>query len=96
MDEALHWFKINIVQDKQALSGALNDHIQEEFKAHLHGLHQLSDDGVICGAVYNYACLGLNQPVVCMLAGLTFPEDLREDWQLFHENTIKLVDAWWE
>lgn len=95
-DEAFCRFKIDVVQDEEALSGASDDRIREEFRAYLRGLHQLSDDGVIHGAVRNYACLKLNQPVVCMLAGLTFPDDLREDWRLFRENTIKLVDAWWE
>lgn len=95
-DEALRRFNIVVVQNSEALSGASDDGIQEEFRVHLRGLHQLGEDGVIRGAVRNYTCLGLNRPVVCMLANLRFPEDLREDWWLFCENTIKLVDARWE
>lgn len=95
-DETLRRSKIDVMQDEEALPDAIVRCIREEFRAHLRGLHQLGEDGVIRGAVRNYACLGLNRPVVCMLADLIFPEDLREDWRLFRENTIKLVDAWWE
>lgn len=62
-DEALRRFKIDVVQDEEALSGASDHRIREEFRAHLRGLQQLGDDGVIRGAVRNYACLVLNQPV---------------------------------
>lgn len=101
-EEAMRRFKIDVLQDQDALGGA-SDRIREEFRAYLRGLHQLGEDGVIHGAVRNYACLVLDRSVVCVLADLTFPDDsdddhLREeeDWRLFREITIKLVDAWWE
>lgn len=81
------------MQDEEALSGASDNRVQEEFRAQPCGLHQLDEDGIIQGAVHNYMCLVLDRAVVYMLADLTFPEDLREDWRRFCEKTIKLVDA---
>ncbi|KAL4916355.1 hypothetical protein BDW62DRAFT_202859 [Aspergillus aurantiobrunneus] len=95
-DEALRRFKIDVVQDEQALAGASDDRGREEFRAQLRGLRQLGEDGVIHGAVRNYSCLVLDRAVVAMLADLTFPADVREDWRCFRAKTVKLVDAWWE
>lgn len=95
-DEALRRFKVDVVQDEEVLSGASDDRVREEFRAQLRGLRQLGGDRIILGPARNYACFVLDRTVVCMLADLSFAEDLREDWPRFHEKTIKLVDAWWE
>ncbi|RDW70546.1 uncharacterized protein DSM5745_08057 [Aspergillus mulundensis] len=97
-DEALRRFKLDVVQDEAALADASADRIREEFRAHLRGVRQLGDDGVIRGAARNYACLVLDRAVVLMLADLApaFSEDLRGDWRALRGKTIPLVDAWWE
>ena len=95
-DEAYRRFKLSVVEDEETLSGASDDRIREEFRAQLRTLQQLNENDWIRAPARNYACLVLDGPTVSMLADLSFPEDMRQDWELFHPKTIKVVDAWWK
>ncbi|KAF4153146.1 hypothetical protein CNMCM6936_000976 [Aspergillus lentulus] len=94
--EACHRFKLSVVEDDETLSGASDDRVREEFRAQLRTLQQLNENDWIRAPARNYACLVLDKPTVSMLADLSFPEDIRQDWELFHPKTIKVVDAWWK
>ncbi|KAL4926704.1 uncharacterized protein BDV17DRAFT_150008 [Aspergillus undulatus] len=95
-DEALRRFKIDVVQDEEALSGASDDRVREEFRALLRGLNLLGEDGRIRGPARNDVCVVIDTATVCMLADLTFSEDLRADYLRLYEKTLKVVDAWWK
>lgn len=95
-EEAFRRLKLDVVEDEEALSGASDDRIREEFRAQLRTLQQLGDDDCIQTPARNYACLVLDRPTVLMLAEISFPEHVREDWPLFNEKTIEIVDAWWK
>ncbi|GAQ03709.1 hypothetical protein ALT_1030 [Aspergillus lentulus] len=95
-DEACQRFKLSVVEDEETLSGASDDRVREEFRAQLRTLQQLNENDWIRAPARNYACLVLDKPTVSMLANLSFPEEIRQDWELFHPKTIKVVDAWWK
>lgn len=95
-DEAFSRLKLDVVEDEEALSGASDDRIREEFRAQLRTLQQLSEDDSIQAPTRNYACLVLDGPTLFMLADVSFPGDVREDWPLFHDKAIKIVDVWWK
>lgn len=43
-DEAYRWVELSVVEDEEALSGASDDRIREEFRAHLRTLQQLFEN----------------------------------------------------
>ncbi|RJE19947.1 hypothetical protein PHISCL_07711 [Aspergillus sclerotialis] len=95
-DEAYRRFKLDVVLDEENLSGASDDRVREEFRAQLRTLQMLDEEDYIQLPARNYACLVLDRPTVFMLADLSFPEDMEQDYLLFHSTTIKVVDAWWK
>jgi hypothetical protein len=70
--------------------------VGEEFRAQLRTSQQLGQNDFIRTPARNYTFLVLDKPAIFMLADLSFPEDVREDWPHFHDKTIKIVDAWWK
>lgn len=95
-NEACRRFKLDIVLDKDILSGASDNRVREEFRAQLRMLQVLDENDWIQLPARNYVCLVLDRSIVLMLADLSFPEDMRQDWMLFSTKTIKVVDAWWK
>lgn len=59
-------------------------------------LQVLDENGWIRLPARNFACPVLDRSTVFMLADVSFPEDMRQDWTLFSSKTIKVVDAWWK
>ncbi|ODM19646.1 hypothetical protein SI65_04631 [Aspergillus cristatus] len=95
-EEAFRRFKLGVVEDKEALSGASDDRVRAEFRAQLRTLQQLGENDFIRTPARNYACLVLDKPTVFMLADLSFPDNMRDDWPHFHVKAIRIVDAWWK
>ena len=105
-DEAYRRFKLVVVLDEEVLSGASDDRVREEFRAHLRMLGMLQwldEQGSLIGPhdsielpARNYACLVFDRSAVFMLADIFFPEDIKEDYTLFERKAIKVVDAWWK
>lgn len=97
ISEAAHRFKLNVIQDKEALEGASDDRIREEFKSLLRGLNLMDEKDCprpMIGSTM--ACLVLDEKAITMLAGLQFgEEDTMKDYRAFKGKSIKIIDVCW-
>lgn len=95
-DEAFHRFKLDVIEDQDALNGASDDRIREEFRALIRGFNLCDDEERFVPPARNVACLALDEATISMLVNLSFPEDPMDDHKAFSEVTIKVVDIWWQ
>lgn len=95
-DEAFHRFKLDVIEDQDALDGASDDRIREEFRALIRGFNLCDDEERFVPPARNVACLVLDEATISMLANLSFPEDPMNDCKAFNKMTIKVVDIWWQ
>ncbi|OJJ85527.1 uncharacterized protein ASPGLDRAFT_24548 [Aspergillus glaucus CBS 516.65] len=95
-DEAFHRFKLDVIEDQDALNGASDDRIREEFRALIRSFNLCDDEERFVPPARNVACLVLDEATISMLVNLSFPEDPMDDHKAFSEVTIKVVDIWWQ
>lgn len=95
--EAARRFKLDVVQDKEALEGASDDRLREEFKSLLRGLNLMDKDDYptpMLGSTM--ACLALDEKAIDMLAALQFgEEDTMKDYCAFEGKNIRVIDVLW-
>jgi hypothetical protein len=97
MDEASRRFKLDVVEDKEALSGASDDRVREEFRAHLRTTRLLDSVGCIWPPARNMACFVLDRTTTSMLANLSFIDgNQMDEYKAFEGKSIKVVDSLWE
>lgn len=96
--EAYKRFKLDLVQDKEALEGASDDRIREEFNALLrgHGLWPAdsSDSGPLMPA-RQFVCLVLDEATILHLESLPFSEKMEDDYKALRDVKIKIIDRAW-
>lgn len=95
--EAARRFELKVVQDQNALDGASDDRVREEFKSLLRGLNFMNeDDHPVPMLGWTMACLVLDEMAIYMLANLEFGEEgTRRDYKDFQGKSIKIVDVLW-
>ncbi|KAH6884286.1 hypothetical protein B0T10DRAFT_518379 [Thelonectria olida] len=96
-EEAIKRFKLDVIKDEEALQGASDDRVREEFRAQIRGL-QLTDDDYprLPPPARNTHCFVLDEASIAMLADLEFPEDPEDDYGAFGGKNIKFIDGNWE
>lgn len=101
-NEAARRFKLDVIQDKEALEGASDDRIREEFKSFLRQLNLMNEENEedrdrpdpMLGSTM--ACLVLDKNTIDMLADLEFGEkDTMKDYDVFKGKNIKVIDIFW-
>ncbi|KAG9704668.1 hypothetical protein KCU69_g4999, partial [Aureobasidium melanogenum] len=93
--EAWKRFKLDIIEDQEALDGASDDRVRAEFRALVRS-KELSDDGdQFLPPARNQVCLVLDAAAITMLAQLKFPEELRYDRAVFKDKKVKAIDIQW-
>ncbi|KAJ4328748.1 hypothetical protein N0V84_000751 [Fusarium piperis] len=97
--EACKRFKMDLVQDREALDGASDDRVREEFNAFLrgHGLWpaSCSDSGPFMPARL-FVCFVLDEATILELESLSFPEKVGEDYKALENVRIKIIDRPWQ
>ncbi|KAL6362866.1 hypothetical protein LRP88_04180 [Fusarium phalaenopsidis] len=97
--EAYKRFKLDLVQDREALDGASDDRVREEFNALLrgHGLWPAgcSDSGPFMPARH-FVCFVFDEATILELESLSFPDKLEEDYKALENVRIKILDRAWQ
>ncbi|PLB46473.1 hypothetical protein P170DRAFT_438254 [Aspergillus steynii IBT 23096] len=93
--EAFRRLRMDVIADEEALSGASDDRIREELNAQIHGLES-SGQGQSTLARRHRGCFVLGEDLIVKLAGLTFPNDSRQDHGSFSNITVKFIDRFWK
>ncbi|KAJ4190478.1 hypothetical protein NW767_011304 [Fusarium falciforme] len=97
--EAIKRFKLDLIQDSEALQDASDDRIREEFNAMFKG-HGLWPAG--CGSsgplmpARRFVCLVFDGATILELASISLPEDPKDDYEAFEQVTIKIIDRAWK
>ncbi|CAD0086543.1 unnamed protein product [Aureobasidium vineae] len=93
--EAWQRFKLDIIEDQEALDGASYDRVRAEFRALVRDKELSDDEDQFLPPARNQACMVLDAAAITMLAGLKFPEELKDDQTEFEDKKIKVVDVQW-
>ncbi|RSM20133.1 hypothetical protein CDV31_000928 [Fusarium ambrosium] len=97
--EATKRFRLDLIQDPEALQDASDDRIREEFNAMLKG-HGLWPSG--CGSsgpltpTRRFACLVFDEATILELAKVLLPEDPDDDYKALEQVEIKIIDRVWK
>lgn len=94
-NEAFRRFKLDVIADKDKLDDASDDRIREEFRAQIRDLRLSDDEDQIVPPARNMACFVLDEEKVVMLADLSLPDDPMQEYELFSQKTVKVLDAYW-
>ncbi|KAF5671746.1 hypothetical protein FHETE_3959 [Fusarium heterosporum] len=97
--EAYKRFKLDVIQDKEALGDASDDRIRNEFDSLTRALGLWDDaehcpDGPVRPGRY-VVCLVLDEAQILKLASLSFPEDPNNDYDALQDIGVKVVDRLW-
>ncbi|RSL87117.1 hypothetical protein CEP51_002410 [Fusarium floridanum] len=96
--EAYKRFRLDLVQDRDALEGASDDRIREEFNALLRG-HGLWPEGCSTRGplrpARRFVCLVFDEATILELASLSFPQEVKDDYGALENVTIKIIDRAW-
>ena len=100
-DEVFRRFKLDLVEDQDALESASLDRVRECFRAHVRSLELTDDDDEHypwVGSVHKQVCFVLDAEKVQMLANLTFREDgdRMAEFRVWHKCWVQAVDIKWE
>ena len=100
-DEVFRRFRLDLVEDQDALESASFDRVRACFRAHVRSLELTDDDDEHhpwVGSVHNKVCFVLNAKNVQMLANLTFREDGDKlaEFRVWLECRLQAVDIAWE
>ena len=100
-EEVFRRFKLDLVEDQDALESASFDRVRACFRAHVRSLERTDDDDEHypwVGSVQQQVCFVLNAEKVQMLANLTFRED--GDWmaefRVWWKCWMQAVEITWE
>lgn len=97
--EAYKGFRLDLVQDRQALDGASDDRIREEFNALLRG-HGLWPAGCSQRGPLRpprrFVCFVFDEATILELASLLFPQEFKNDYKALENVTIKIIDRAWQ
>ncbi|RGP77346.1 hypothetical protein FLONG3_4532 [Fusarium longipes] len=97
-EEATKRFKLDIVQNREALENASEDKVREEFRAQLRGLGMLEDDIMFrgIGSSRFSACILFDQDTIERLSKISFSLDVEEDEIQFSDVSVRLIDPKWD
>ena len=100
-EEVFRRFKLDLVEDQDALESASIDRVRACFRAHVRSL-ELTDDNdehyPWVGSVHKQVCFVLNAEKVQMLANLTFRKDgdRMAEFRVWFKCWLQAVDITWE
>ncbi|KAM0348394.1 hypothetical protein ACHAPU_004364 [Fusarium lateritium] len=97
-EEAAKRFKLDVVEDKEALGGASEDRVREEFCAQLRGLGMLEDDLMFrgIGSSRFTACILFDENTIKKLSAISFSINLEKDELQVEDMSLKLIDPKWD
>ncbi|KAF5673194.1 hypothetical protein FHETE_3487 [Fusarium heterosporum] len=97
-EEAAKRFKLDVVEDKEALEGASEDRVREEFCAQLRGLGMLEDDLMFrgIGSSRFTACILFDENTIEKLSNISFSIHLEKDELQIEDMSIRLIDPKWD
>ncbi|KAG9644930.1 hypothetical protein KCV04_g4038, partial [Aureobasidium melanogenum] len=93
--EAWKRFKLDIIEDQEALDGASDDRVRAEFRALVRSKELSDDEDQFLPPARNQACLVLDAAAITMLAQLKFPEGLEDDREAFKDKKVTAIDIQW-
>ncbi|KAG9649736.1 hypothetical protein KCU95_g1119, partial [Aureobasidium melanogenum] len=93
--EAWKRFKLDIIEDQEALDGASDDRVRAEFRALVRSKELSDDEEQFVPPARNQACLVLDAAAITMLAQLKFPEELEDDRETFKDKKVTAIDIQW-
>ena len=95
-EQAIRRFKLDVIQDEDALAGASTDRVRETFRALVRSF-ELRDDEDEWPAPTKYkVCLVLDAERVELLADMGIDGDYREDMKRFMDTRVQVVDIQWK
>ncbi|RGP68271.1 hypothetical protein FSPOR_5422 [Fusarium sporotrichioides] len=97
-EEASKRFKLDVIQNKEALENASEDRVREEFRAQLRGSGMLEDDIMFrgIGSSRCSACILLDEDTIKKLSKMPFSLDTEQDDILFGDVYVRLIDPKWD
>ncbi|KAJ4246014.1 hypothetical protein NW762_013758 [Fusarium torreyae] len=108
--ETFSRLRFDVIENRELLENASNDRVREEFNAHVRSLrlfpvdlrfeklrakHLQDDLNRPSGPRRFDVCIVLNQTAIEELAGMVFPDDLKEDGKALRNISVKMVDRHW-
>ncbi|KAF4437031.1 hypothetical protein FACUT_5937 [Fusarium acutatum] len=97
-EEATKRFKLEVIEDKEALENASEDRVREEFRAHLRSLGVLEDDLMFRGIGTSRfsACILLGEQTISRLANCSFSLDIEWDEPRLANVLVRMIDPKWD
>ncbi|KAF9768272.1 hypothetical protein IL306_014458 [Fusarium sp. DS 682] len=97
-EEATKRFKLEVIEDKEALENASEDRVREEFRAHLRSLGMLEDDIMFRGIGTSRcsACILLDEQTIRKLANISFCLDIERDEHRLERVFVRMIDPKWD
>ncbi|KAF5708326.1 hypothetical protein FMUND_10661 [Fusarium mundagurra] len=97
-EEATKRFKLEVIEDKEALENASGDRVREEFRAHLRSLGVLEDDLMFRGIGTSRfsACILLDERTISRLANCSFSLDIEWDESRLGNVLVRMIDPKWD
>ncbi|KEQ66393.1 uncharacterized protein M437DRAFT_80884 [Aureobasidium melanogenum CBS 110374] len=93
--EAWKRFKLDIIEDQEALDEASDDRVRAGFRALVRSKELSDDEDQFLPPARNLACLVLDAAAITMLAQLKFPEELEDDREAFKDKRVTAIDIQW-
>ncbi|KAM0245463.1 hypothetical protein ACHAP5_005419 [Fusarium lateritium] len=96
-EEAIKRFKLDVIEDKEALENASEDRVREEFCAQLRGLGMLEDDLMFRGIGPSRftACILFDEDTIEKLSKISFSIYVERDEQQVEDMSLRLIDPKW-
>lgn len=97
-EEAIKRFKLDVVDDKEALENASEDRVREEFYAQLIGLWMLEDDLMFRGIGPSRftACILFDEDTIERLSNVSFSTYVEKDEHQVEDMSVRLIDPKWD
>ncbi|KAF5718305.1 hypothetical protein FGLOB1_1679 [Fusarium globosum] len=97
-EEATKRFKLEVIEDKEALENASEDRVREEFRAHLRSPGVLEDDLMFRGIGTSRfsACILLDEKAISRLANFSFGLDIELDEPHLANVLVRMIDPKWD
>ncbi|EWG43580.1 hypothetical protein FVEG_04996 [Fusarium verticillioides 7600] len=97
-EEATKRFKLEVIEDKEALENASEDRVREEFRAHLRSLGVLEEDLMFRGIGISRfsACILLDEQTISRLANCSFSLDIERDEPRLADVLVRMIDPKWD
>ncbi|EKJ78682.1 hypothetical protein NXS19_010191 [Fusarium pseudograminearum] len=96
-EEASKRFKLNVIQNREALEDASEDRVREEFRAQLRGLGMREGDIMsrVTGSSRSSACILLDGCTISQLSCISLPLDEEQD-EIDNDVYVKMIDPKWD